>query len=227
MSPALANLLACLGAVPAKAAAPAAPLPPPAPKTTLDQEDFVRAAAAIGCDVAAVKAVAEVESSGSGFLPDGRPVVLFEAHRFDALTGGRFRGAKDRSGVSLSVASWDRSLYGAAGAHQHDRIEDAAKLDASAALKAASWGAFQIMGENHRLCGFPTVEAFVAALRRDADAHLNAMIAFCKVTGLGDELRDRRWADFARGYNGKGYAANKYDTKLAAAFARHSAKGVR
>ena len=32
------------------------------------------------CDVAAVLAVAEVESGGRKDLPDGRPQILFEAH---------------------------------------------------------------------------------------------------------------------------------------------------
>jgi hypothetical protein len=37
-----------------------------------------------------------------------------------------------------------------------------------------------------------------------------------------DALRQRDWAAFARGYNGPGYRANRYDAKLAQAFARHS-----
>ena len=38
------------------------------------------------CDVAAVLAVAEVESGGRKDLPDGRPQILFEAHWFSRLT---------------------------------------------------------------------------------------------------------------------------------------------
>ena len=37
---------------------------------------------------------------------------------------------------------------------------------------------------------------------------------------LADELREKRWADFARKYNGVNYAINKYDTKLAAEFVK-------
>ena len=36
--------------------------------------------------------------------------------------------------------------------------------------------------------------------------------------GLSDELRDLRWADFARIYNGASYRLNNYDTKIATAY---------
>jgi two-component sensor histidine kinase len=48
----------------------------------LTEEDYKRAARRLGCSVAAIKAVAEVEAPGSGFLPDGRPKILFERHIF-------------------------------------------------------------------------------------------------------------------------------------------------
>jgi hypothetical protein len=54
-------------------------------------------------------------------------------------------------------------------------------------------------------------------------AQLQAFVNFVLHEKLDDELRDRRWADFARKYNGPGFKANRYDTKLAAAFERHAA----
>jgi hypothetical protein len=36
-------------------------------------------------------------------------------------------------------------------------------------------------------------------------------------------LQDRDWAAFAKAYNGKGYAKNKYDEKLAAAYKKFAA----
>lgn len=46
----------------------------------LTADDYARAATALGVPVAAVKAVTEVESNGKGFLPDGRPLILYERH---------------------------------------------------------------------------------------------------------------------------------------------------
>jgi hypothetical protein len=40
--------------------------------------------------------------------------------------------------------------------------------------------------------------------------------------GLEDELREHKWAEIARRYNGPEYNKNGYDTKLAKAQARYS-----
>jgi hypothetical protein len=191
------------------------------PSQTLTQADYERAAKALNVEVAAIKAVAEVEAAGQGFLPDGRPAILYEAHRFHANTKGAYAGAKDRRGVALSSSTWNRALYGKTGAAQHDRYEDARKLNADAANKACSWGLFQIMGENYKACGFDDSQSFVDAMwTGGAAAHLDAFVGFLKANKLDVPLRAKNWAAFARGYNGPGYAQNSYDKKMAAAYAR-------
>jgi hypothetical protein len=175
--------------------------------------DVARAAQALRCEVAAVRAVCTVEAGGAGFLPDNRPVILFEAHRFSKETGGRF----DRSHPQISVPAWDRSLY-QGGAREYDRLAAAVALDRSAALRASSWGLFQILGSNHELAGYPDVEGFVAGMTVGEGQHLDAFVSFCRVRGLDAHLRSGNWAAFARSYNGTAYAANRYDLKLADAY---------
>ena len=186
----------------------------------LTEADYTRAAKALACDVAAVKAVAEVESRGSGFLADGQVRILFEAHVFDRLTAGRYR----RAHPNISSARWDRTLYGAAGAHQHKRLQQAVALDRDAALQSASWGRFQVMGFNWRACGYPSLQAFITAMHAGEGAQLDAFVAFVRTRGLADELQRRDWVGFAAGYNGPAYAENAYDRKLAAAYKRHGGK---
>lgn len=181
----------------------------------LDDADIARAAADLGCEVAAVRAVLAVEAGGSGFLADGRPKILFEAHLFSRETGRRF----DASNPRVSSPTWNRLLY-AGGAGEYPRLAEAAALDRKAALRSASWGLFQIIGSNHARCGYPTVDAFVVAMCDDEANHLQAFIAFCRAGALDKHLRSHDWAAFARGYNGPSYAANRYDTKLAAAYDR-------
>jgi hypothetical protein len=189
--------------------------------TDLTDDDYSRSAEALGVDVPAIRAVVEIECGGKPFIADGRPTILFEAHVFHRLTQGRHAGAKDRHGVSLSVSSWDRRLYGSAGAHQWERLEDAAALDWDAAHKACSWGLGQILGTNHVAAGYPDIAGFVEAMKEGgAGAHLDAMVGFLKFNRLDAPLRRHEWAAFARGYNGPGYAQNAYDTKLAAAYQR-------
>lgn len=180
--------------------------------------DIEAIAKMLGCGPAVVHAVCDVESAGGGFLPDGRPKILFEAHAFHTETKGKY----GRS--NISSPTWDRSLYGAGGAHQYDRLAQALKLDRVAALRSASWGMFQVMGSNAAACGFPNVEQMVQAMMIGERAHLDAFATFCIANHLDDELRSTppRFADFARGYNGPGYAANAYDTKLAAAWRKWS-----
>lgn len=187
-------------------------------KPTITEADYQCEARRLRCDVAAIKAVAEVESSGGGFLASGEPKVLFEAHVFDRLTNGRYR----RSHPNLSSARWDKSLYGPAGAHQHRRLQAAVALDRDAALQSASWGKFQVMGFNWKLVGRASLQAFVTAQYKGEGEHLRDFVGFVIGRHLDDELRELRWAAFAEGYNGPGYKANGYDTKMAAAYRRHS-----
>jgi hypothetical protein len=187
------------------------------PATGLDDAAIEAAATKIGCQVAAVRAVIDVESRG-GFLPDTRPKILFERHYFARLTKGEFSG----SNPDISNPKWGGYKGGAA---EYERLGRAIKLDRDAALRSASWGAFQIMGDNYKLCGFATAEDFVKAMVSGAPAQLDAFVAFIKKTGLSDELIRTDWAGFARGYNGPAYRANKYDDKLGAAYRFHSDGG--
>lgn len=186
--------------------------------STLTEDDFKQAAELLKCEVAAIKAVAEVESRGAGFMPDGRPTILFERHKFHAFTNGAF--AATHPDISRKSAGG----YGAAGAHQWDRFNEAAALNNTAAIKSCSWGKFQLMGFNFANCGFATLQDFHAAMLKSESEQLKAFCHFITASGLAGALRNHKWATFARGYNGKNFKINKYDTKLAAAFKKHSKK---
>jgi hypothetical protein len=173
----------------------------------------------LGVDEPTLKAVAEVESAGHGFLPSGNPKVLFEGHVFHRLTQGRY-GADH---PDLSYAKWTRAHYARTGAGEWARLLRACGLDRDAANQSASWGAFQIMGFNYGLCGFAGIEAFVAAHRAGIEEQLEAFAQFIARDAFLKHLRAHDWAPFAAHYNGPAYAKNKYDTKLAAAYARHAA----
>lgn len=182
----------------------------------LGPADIAAVAQSIGVEPAAIEAVCDVESNGNGFLPDRRPVILFESHVFHTLTGGRW----DRSHPGISTSAWVRN-YGAAGAHQYDRLAEAIALDRPHALQSASWGRFQIMGQNCKICGFADAEAMVSAFMASEKAHLAGFVAFCQGNHLIPALKAKEWAVFARGYNGSGQVAH-YATALAMAYSRHA-----
>jgi hypothetical protein len=175
---------------------------------------LARAAGSLSVNPADLWTVVAVETSGCGFLPDRRPQILFERHIFYRLTGGRFTDAD----ISNPVPGG----YGPSGSHQYDRLAAAIALGRTAALQSASYGIGQIMGENFAMSGFASVESMVAAMADSEDEQLGAMSAFIGKRNLGASLRQHDWRTFASGYNGPSFAANQYDVKLAAAFARYS-----
>lgn len=187
--------------------------------TRITPADIDRAGNLMMVEAASVWAVCDVESAGGGFLPDKRPKILFEAHIFGRLTGHRY----DASHPNVSAAHWDRTLYGAAGAHQYDRLTEASAFDATAALEAASWGMFQLLGLNFARCGAGSVISFVQDAVRSEGAQLDQFVAFCRSGALDRPLRNHDWTRFAILYNGSGEAANGYHQKLAAAYARRKA----
>jgi hypothetical protein len=182
--------------------------------------DVETAARTMGVETAAVWAVTDVESAGSGFLADKRSKILFEAQVFGRLSGHRW----DMSHPNVSSRIWDRSLYGAGGAHQYDRLAEAIVLDETMALESASWGMFQILGLNYLRCGYQTVQAYVNDNAASEGAQLAAFVKFCQAGGIDRWLRNHDWVHFAVAYNGPGERANGYDTKLAAAYGRRVRK---
>lgn len=180
----------------------------------LTRADFQACADIIGCEVEAVMAVAAVESKGGGFDPEGFPKTLFEGHWFYKFTKGKFA----ESNPTLCYPKWDRRFYGKTWQEEKARLQQAMTLDRTSAMMSASWGMFQIMGFNFGQCGYKTLQQFVNAMCKDEAAQLEAFSHYIVSAGLSDELRDTRWADFARLYNGPGYEVNKYDLKLAQAY---------
>ncbi len=180
------------------------------PPKSLTDGDYRAVAQSIGCAVAAVRAVVEVEAAGSGFFSDGRPKILFEAQWFSAFTDSRY----DDSNPSISSPVWDRSLY-IGGVGEWDRLYQALTLNRDAALKAASWGLGQVMGFNHPAAGYKDAESFVRDMYLSEGRQLQAMFNFIKSNKLDRFLINRDWAGFALRYNGEGYRENAYDEKLA------------
>lgn len=188
----------------------------------ITQQAFSNAATLLGVNPAVIKAVAEVESSGEGFLPTGHPKILFEPHVFWQELVKRnispsFILSNQPAVADILYKNWKSGHYGTTSS-QPSRLDRAILINKDAALSSASWGKFQIMGYNWKLAGFATLDSFIAAMHIDEDQHLQAFINFVKSKGLVDELQRLDWAKFALGYNGTGYKENKYDTKLQAAY---------
>lgn len=186
---------------------------------TLLLSEIHNAAARLGLEPCALRAVLAVESKGSGFLPDGRVKILFEGHIFwkELKKRGINPATLAAAHPDILYPRWNKAHY-RGGAAEWGRLDAAIRINREAALCSASYGLFQIMGFNHRACGFDDVRDFVSAHSQSEARQLDAFCAFMRTEGLIPFLRVRDWAGFARRYNGPGYAANQYDAKLSRAY---------
>lgn len=181
----------------------------------LDDIDLPRIGWQIGVGEDEVHALMDVEAPGSGFDDVGRPKMLFEPHKFYWNLRGQQRVTACEQG--LAYPKWGTKPY---PKDSYPRLQRAMVINESAALKSASWGRGQVMGEHHAMLGYPSVQAMVLAFAADEEAHIQGMVDFIKANHIDDDLRAHRWAIVARVYNGPSYAKNQYDTRLAAAFAK-------
>lgn len=194
----------------------------------LGEQDLKDFAKKHNLELAAVKAVNEVESSGKGFFVDGRPKILFEGHIF-------WRQLKERgidphaisnaANADVLYSKWTKSHY-LGGTREYERLEKAAKLlndprVKEAALASASWGSYQIMGFHAEKLGYDSVQVFVDEMYVHERNQLEAFGRYITAFGCINHLRSLNWASFARCYNGPAYAQNKYDIKMANAYQKY------
>ncbi|NTS31248.1 N-acetylmuramidase family protein [Phyllobacterium sp. BT25] len=187
----------------------------------LSDADFARLASAYGIEEAALRAVAEVEARGEGFYSSGALVCLYEPHIAYKYTSGSIRNALVLAG--LAYEKWGTKPYPKSSLPNIDRCAKIAGEEVAA--KSTSWGLGQIMGFNYPALGQPSAVAMVKWFAESEGNQLEGMVLFIKSNpAMLTALKAKDWAGFAKRYNGSAYAKNKYDTKLAAAYAKWSKK---
>lgn len=201
---------------------PVTPIQPGA-ALKLRPSDIDSAAAALGCEVATLRAVMAVESRGSGFDDSRRPIILFEPHVFYR----NLKGDELQHAIMLGIAypRWGTRPYPKTSAENYERLEQARNINNESAFRSVSMGLGQILGENFRAAGYSSAGAmFVAACASEGN-QLMQMVNFIKASRIDSYLRNKNWSGFAAHYNGPGYARNDYDVKLANAYRRAKMAG--
>lgn len=181
----------------------------------ITEDDYVNAAKILKCEVEAIKAVAKTESSTRGafqvYLGKQVPTILYERHHFKRYT-------KNIYTQSHPVLSGNRGNYGKYNA-QYPKLLEAMGLNEDAALKSCSWGKFQILGSNHVSCGYTSVKDMIKDNFKSEKLHLKQFVNFVLYDkNLLSAIQGKKWAKFAKGYNGPAYADNSYDVKMAQAY---------
>ncbi|MCI5074779.1 N-acetylmuramidase domain-containing protein [Oricola sp.] len=176
-----------------------------------------------GLEPAALLAIAEVESGGRAFaMVEGRPepLIRFEGHYFDRLVDDAKRADARAKGLASPTAGAVKNP--ASQAARWRLLEAATAIDRDAALQSVSWGIGQVMGAHWKALGYASAEALVEEARSGAGGQTRLMLRFLQRNGLTDVIRAHDWATFARAYNGPGYRTHRYDSRIAAAYARHA-----
>ena len=225
----------------------------------ITQEQWKETAKKIDCEPEVLRAIAEVESGGRIAFwrlnkADGAniPAILYERHYFSKATQHKYDKdhpdlswptgyrKKDRLGkkdTKMSDGQVDvDDIYGDY-ASAYLRLINAYRLDPDAALKSCSWGKFQIMGDNHAMCGEDKLRNFVKKMCTSEDAQIGLLAEFIrqkprawkdrknkalgKEISLWDAVKTKDWAAIAFNYNGPGYKTYGYDTKLKNAYDKY------
>lgn len=200
------------------------------PPRRLSEDDIRAAAVKLRVPVAVVKAVNAVESRGSGFV-GGKPAILFELHIMwkQLQKHGVSPEPYAEQHPDIVGARWNKRHY-IGGVAEHTRLERARAIHNDAALESASWGAFQVMGYHWKALGYESVDDFVRRMHQSEGEHLDAFVRYVIKFKCAEALRHDReltlkdFAAFARCYNGEGFAANHYHTKMLEAYNRFRAQ---
>lgn len=222
---------------------------------TISEKDWKDTAVILQCEIEVLKAIAKVESGGASAFwrlnrGDGAhiPALRFERHYFSRLTKRQYdKTYPDISWRYPSIRS-DKAL-GNTNKHMSDgkievydlypnysgaylRLINAFRLDSNGALKSCSWGKFQIMGENYKLCGADSVEEFVTGMCTSEAKQVGYLAGFIqhkpcawkdrhdhtlgKEASLWDAVKAKNWKAIAFNYNGENYG--NYDKLLEHAY---------
>lgn len=186
---------------------------------TLTEEDFREVALRLGVEVAAIKAVVEIEAGRTheGFSAPGTPLINFD------LT--MFRRFATRRGVNLSKYSKSHSVvfssHRGSQIKANRRLEAAKSIHPHAAVEGTFWGMFQIGGFNWKKCGAASRGEFIERMCKSEHEQLELFVNFIKINDMDKYLRKKDWAGFARRYNGPSYARRGYHTRLAKAYKKY------
>jgi murein DD-endopeptidase MepM/ murein hydrolase activator NlpD len=117
--------------------------------------------------------------------------------------GGKDKVIYEVIDVKTGKTPVESDIYGPPGVYQYKRLAKAYQLDREAALKACSWGKFQIMGFNCEIAGYKDVFSFVKGMSTGDPAHINAFLKFAKSNKtLLTGLREKDFVKIAAGHNG-------------------------
>lgn len=188
----------------------------------LTDADYIKVAIELNVEVAVLKAIKEVESCGKG-IQNGIPTMLFEGHIFwqQLKIHGKNPLNYVKGNENILYSKWTKSYYTGKNSGEYARLQKAIKIHELAAFESASYGMFQLMGNNYKICGYKNAKEFYLAMAKSEENQFYAFVKFIKAKGIVPYMQQKNWAKIAYLYNGAGYRTNRYDQKLATAYNKY------
>lgn len=177
--------------------------------------------------LAACLAFMEVEANGvTGTIVGGvmKAVIRWEGHYFDRLVPPKLQALARKAGLASPKVGGVKNPKDQTSRYR--MLEQGKKIDVTAAISSCSWGVGQVMGSHWKWLGYKSAQDFEATAQKGFTGQLAIMFGFMEKSGVIPHLRRLDWSAVARIWNGPKYATNKYDVKMANAYARHSGKSI-
>lgn len=187
----------------------------------LTEQDYIEVAEELGVEVAAIKAVVEIEAGKAhkGFWAENKPIINFDLSVFKKMaTKNKVSLAEAQEKYPVIFAKPNIAKYGSQQAGQQARLDAAREFHDLSGIEGTFWGMFQLGGFNWKICGTESPQQFVDLMSRSERDQLELFATFMKNTGLLKYLKNKNWSAFARQYNGPGYAKRGYHTRMAKAY---------
>lgn len=178
---------------------------------------------------ARIRAIAEVESNGGGWLNSGHVKILYERHKF-------WKYNDDSSAPKSTFFNYPESGNYTIDANNNnindswEKLLRACEYDPMGAFMSVSMGKFQVMGFHYKDMGFETPWDMMFSLVSNEFNHYQLLAKFIQNNNLKNAFLKinadpENCRAFAKGYNGSGYARNNYHTKIALAVLKFKKAG--
>lgn len=191
----------------------------------LTDEDYKEIADYLGIEIAAIKAVSDIEAGKShkGFARPGVPVINFDLSIFNRLLRrAKINPAKYRKKYPTAFSRVNVKKYGSYSNAQFARLESARKINENIANESTFWGMFQIGGFNWRRCGVSSINEFIEKMNESEYMQLYLFAEFIKNSDMVKYLKNKNWKAFSLAYNGPSAISKGYNKRMANAYAKYA-----
>lgn len=152
----------------------------------LTEQDFNVVAKELGVEVAAIKAVVEIEAGKAmrGFWAPGVPVINFDRSMYNIYG----KKAVDKSGDKNQKVPEGLTGY---ALKEWTQLINARKTNAQGADMGTFWGMFQIGGFNYKICGCSSIGEFVDRMSYSELEQLQLFAVLITNTGMVEYLKKK------------------------------------